>query len=43
MIDIDPEKEGLRFVLAPSDTPASKAFLQVNLLMNIKCIYMNIP
>ncbi|GFO34673.1 NADP dehydrogenase [ubiquinone] complex i, assembly factor 7-like [Plakobranchus ocellatus] len=29
MIDVDPEKDGLRFVLAPSDTPASKAYLQV--------------
>ena len=29
MVDVDPEKDGLRFVLAPTDTPASKAFLQV--------------
>ncbi|RUS89136.1 hypothetical protein EGW08_003079 [Elysia chlorotica] len=30
MVDVDPQKEGLRFVLAPSDTPASKAFLHVS-------------
>lgn len=30
MIDIDPQKEGLRFVLAPTDTPASKAYLHVS-------------
>ncbi|GFS19476.1 protein arginine methyltransferase NDUFAF7, mitochondrial [Elysia marginata] len=30
LIDVDPEKEGLRFVLAPTDTPASKAYLHVS-------------